>query len=191
MTKAQKILLFGGSFSPPTLAHEEIIARCLALPRFDEVWVMPSADRLDKQMAIDGPTRLQMLKAIHTTRFAATPRLKISDFELQLPPPTNTYQTLAALHAAFSGTTFWLAFGMDAYRSMPTWPHGQTLQKNLQVVLFGSSPPPPESNRFPYIQLGAAFADLSSTKVRLALQAGRPIDTMVSGPVADCLKKLV
>jgi nicotinic acid mononucleotide adenylyltransferase len=61
MTNKRKILLFGGSFSPPTLAHEAIIAACLDMKDFDEVWVMPSGDRADKVIAIQDEDRLKML----------------------------------------------------------------------------------------------------------------------------------
>src|SRR5688500_12607443 len=101
MTRRRSILVFGGSFSPPTLAHEEILRRCLSLPQFDEVWAMPSGDRLDKTIPAEDEDRLAMLEIVKTERFANNPRLHVSAFELELPQPTNTFDTLHWLRAQF------------------------------------------------------------------------------------------
>ncbi len=148
---------------------------------------MPSADRLDKRITLGSRRRIAMLNLMHATTFANNPRLKVSDFELRLPVPGSTYQTFAMLRSTFPDTTFWFAFGMDAYRSMPEWPHGLKLQQKLPMVLFGSGPLPANTARLRYIQLDDAFADMSSTRVRSTLAAGEPIDAMVSPPIAAYL----
>ena len=62
--KRSKVVVFGGSFSPPTLAHTEIIARCLAVPGVDEVWLVPSGSRTDKNIAVTAADQLAMLKIV-------------------------------------------------------------------------------------------------------------------------------
>src|SRR6185369_6587064 len=101
---AQRIILYGGSFNPPTIAHEAILQACLALPGFDEVWVMPSRTREDKEITVSDANRLQMLSILQQYAFTGESRLKISDFELKLPAPTRTARTLPALAAAYPGT---------------------------------------------------------------------------------------
>src|SRR5215813_4590567 len=91
------ILVFGGAFNPPTLAHEAIIRECLALPQFDEVWLMPSGDRLDKQISSSDHDRRHMIRLVHQHAIAQHPRLRVSDFELRRSPPTQTYETVYAL----------------------------------------------------------------------------------------------
>lgn len=187
----RSILIFGGAFDPPTLAHEAIIAACLKLRQFDEVWLMPSGDRLDKQMGSRDADRLAMLAAVHRSSFGGDHRLLISDFELSLPRPTSTYLTVRALKKAYPDATFCFVFGRDSYSSMPSWPHGQTLQRQLPMVVFTSGPGPTVAAPNVTVRTIPTRYDMtSSTKVRKALRAGDrytklPVSSAVLGYLAQ------
>ncbi len=187
MINNRKILVFGGSFSPPTLAHEAIIELCLSLPGFDEVWIMPSGDRADKNIAMSDQDRLRMMEIIKAERFDHDPRLCVSDFELGLPHPTQTYKTVHALTTRFAGTDFWFAYGVDAYKSMPDWPHGAALRRGLRMIVFGEHSIPLVDHNHMYMHFGGEYADLSSTQARSALAAGRSLDGIVSSPIQKYL----
>jgi len=182
----KRVLVFGGSFSPPTLAHEAIIAQCLGLAGFDAVWVLPSGDRADKTIAFHDADRLAMLNLLRTERFASDPRLKVMDFELALPRPTQTHQTVQALSAEFPDTEFWFVFGTDAYLSMPSWSHGRQLQDELGMVLFGRDEIP-EKERLIHLYLEEFLAGMSSTHVRSALAKRESVGHLVSEPIARYL----
>lgn len=192
MQPVMNILVFGGSFSPPTLAHEAIIARCLGLPEFDEVWLLPSGDRLDKTIALSDVDRLALLDIIVNERFEKNPRLRISSLELDLPRPTNTFATWQALRQRFPGLDFWFALGRDSYSAMPTWEHGVELRQTLSMVVFGdrTTSPPIEKN-VRYITLGPEFSDMSATQVRRALATDKSIEGLVSQPIADYLYRAI
>ena len=185
MIKRQQILIFGGGFSPPTLAHEAIVRVCLALPEFDEVWTMPSGDRLDKQVAFRDAARMDMLRLARAASFANDPRLVVSDFELKLPRPSQTYSTVEALREAFPHAEFTFVFGADSYESMPSWPRGAELQESLSMVVFGSARRNLPAN-VRYIQI-IEYADISSTQARAALAKGKSLAGMVSPAIADYL----
>ena len=185
-----KVLIFGGSFSPPTLAHEAIIKQCLLLPNFDQVWVMPSADRPDKTMAMTIQDRLQMLELIKAKNFSGDPRLHVSDFELNLSRPTQTYRTVKELEKAYPATEFCFVFGMDAYKDMPKWPHGEELRKMLRMVIFDSSKKAASlGDNVINLKLNGELGDISSTQVRQALAAGQSLEGLVSKPVANYLTR--
>ena len=185
MSTSHKVLIFGGSFSPPTVAHEAIIRACLAMPEFTETWLLPSGDRLDKEVAMSDRQRLAMLELVKKADFASDPRLVISDFELSLPRPTQTYQTVAALKERFPETDFWFVFGADSYLSMPDWPHGAELQRSLHMVVFGSLARTLPANAH-YVKIDE-YADVSSTRTRAALARGESLDGLVSPAVARYL----
>jgi nicotinate-nucleotide adenylyltransferase len=166
------ILVFGGSFNPPTLAHESIITDCLKMPQFNEVWVLPSRDRLDKTIGVSQSDRLSMLHKIKKDNFNNNKRLKISTFEFELDSPTKTYKTVAALQLKYPKTDFWFAFGEDSYKNIASWEHGTHLKKTLKVILFKR-----ESTGH------------SSTKVRQSIAQGKSIAGQVSTVVADFIKK--
>lgn len=164
--------------------------RCLGLPQFEEVWVMPSGDRRDKAIPAENHDRLAMLQIIKTESFARDPRLHISSFELGMPQPTNTFDTLRALRRQFPHDDFWFAFGRDSYVSMPAWPHGTELQQQLPMVLFGDADGKiPEQPNIIYIVLPGRFSDMSATQVRRALADGTSLTGLVSDPIARYLQR--
>ena len=169
----KSVLIFGGSFSPPTLAHEAIIAACLRLPGFDEVWLLPSADRADKSMSASQLDRLAMLQIIRDQVFASDPRLKICSIEFNLPKPASLNQTYGALRQRYPHTDFWFAFGGDAYRDMPNWPQGMRLRGELNMIIFSDQKPTlADGTRIKHLKLPKRLSDISSTHARAALRAG-------------------
>ena len=184
----RRILVLGGAFNPPTLAHEAMIARCLALPDFSEVWIMPSGDRIDKTIAsASDQQRLDMLQVVRDKVFAGDPRLMITDFELRLPRPSATHATIAALEAAYPSIQFWFVFGADSYASMPNWPQGAELQKHLtRLVLFDRGDT--RSIAHPsalHIALPHELRDISSTAARQAADPKR----YVGAPVYQYIRR--
>lgn len=187
--RKRRVIIFGGAFSPPTLAHEAIIAELLDLPQFDEVWVMPSGDRLDKDMTARDGDRLAMLRIVGE-QIQSNSRLQISDFELRMPRPSQTFQTVEALERAFPAVEFWFAYGPDSYMSMPGWPHGTELQQKLKVVIF-SSGGPAISTLCETIRLHIPdrFGDTSSTQARRLVSDGVLLKKVVSDPVARYIRE--
>ncbi len=182
-----RVLLFGGSFNPPTLAHEAIMRACLALPGFDEMWVLPSGSWAGKTIDTDDECRLQMVRLVHCEVFASDPRLRVSDFELRLPRPTRTSRTLRTLHEAYPGTDFWFACGGDSYHTMPDWPEADEFMPGLGLVVFTDTPVP-EGPRLLRLQLPADVQHDSSTEARALLARGADASHLVSRTVLDyCL----
>ena len=181
-----RVLIFGGAFNPPTLAHEAIISACVALPDFDELWLMPSGDRFDKHIANSDTDRLGMLRAVHHHTFDGHPRLAVSDFELRLPQPSATYKTKTALESMYSDTQFTFIFGRDAYVAMPSWPHGQELQTTLQMLIITSGVGPDiAAPNVRLLAIANRFQNASSTYVRQRAAEGKPFDHLVSKSVRD------
>ena len=179
----KEVIIFGGSFNPPTNAHVGVIEHCLAEPEIDEVWVMPSGDRFDKQYSTSDDQRMGMLELVKAVEFPDEDRLHISDFELQLPRPTTTCQTIGALGIAHPDTRFWFAFGADAYHSMPTWEKGLQLQRELPMYILprdGCAPPQAPNIRL----LPPVRHETSSTIAREAAAQGQPLEKIVPRAIA-------
>lgn len=185
----KKISIFGGSFNPPTTAHCEIMRRLLEQD-FDQVWVVPSGERSDKPHQAADYDRLRMLELLKEEEFNGDPRLVISDFELKLPRPSETFRTVQALHAAYSCVKFWFVFGSDSYRDMPNWEHGEELREKLNIVVVerASSPIPKADNVCP-LSIDSDLAAVSSTYVRQKVEAGEPIEGLVSAGVGRYIAK--
>lgn len=177
-----RILVFGGTFNPPTLAHQQIIARCLQLPGFDRLWVMPSNDRTDKQSEATAAQRLAMLHRVRQAFFQNEPRLRISEFEVNLNAVTRTSQTVAALHQAYPHDEFWFVFGSDSYHDMPNWTDGRRLQANLNLVIVSRGGRLPARRGIIVITL-PDHRQISSNQLRQVAGQGGDISALVSPPV--------
>ena len=184
--RKSKIVLFGGAFNPPTLAHEAIIEALLDVPQFSEVWALVSGDRIDKHMTISDEHRMRMLELATKDRFGNNVRFKISDFEINMPRPTQTYQTLIALEQAYPDAEFWFAFGADSYESILSWPNGDKLRDKLQnIVLFDRSGQQAAAHKNvirPHIS--NELKNVSSSELRRMVADGRRLDGLVNKAVA-------
>lgn len=186
----KEIAVYGGTFDPPTRAHEAIMRACLAHSTIDELWVMPSGARTDKAGMSSDALRMGLLKQLITVEFADC-RVELSDFEMKLPKPTETYRTVNALDRVYPGHRFWYVFGADSIASMPTWQCGDQLRDELHILAVPRAgyELPPETERLNYLEIGEiALAGISSSAVRYAMASGEPLDHLVSPVVAKQLQ---
>ncbi len=154
---------------------------------------MPSGNRRDKQIGgASEADRLAMLELIKATTFHNDPRLRITDFELQLPQPTQTYKTVRDLQEAHVDFNFWFALGRDAYLDMPTghWEHGAELQRGLRMIVFGGSGGSPiNAPNVRYMDIPSTFDATSSTVVRMQIAKGSDPTPHISPAVRTYIKK--
>lgn len=182
-----EIVIFGGTFDPPTLAHEAIISSCLDRPDMDEVWVMPSGSRADKPSMLSDCVRLEMLDEMHAESFDLHERLVITEFEMKLPRPTQTADTVEALNRDCPEDNFWFVFGADSYKDMPAWKAGEELRRDLNMLIVPRAgiDMPPEGGNIRHLKVDQP---ISSTIVREAILANKPIDGFVSSAIARYLE---
>ncbi len=184
----KRVLIFGGSFNPPTLAHVAIMRACLALPGFDEVWVMLSRSRADKAISVSDTDRLRMLQLVRHTDFADDSRLVISDFELKLPLPTQTCRTIRELASVYPTTEFWWALGGDSYRDMANWEQAETFINDIRVVLFTEVDMPDlDPKRVMRLHLPTEVQSMSSSEARAALASGQDVSGLISPSIIPYL----
>ncbi|HSX30845.1 MAG TPA: nicotinate-nicotinamide nucleotide adenylyltransferase [Candidatus Saccharimonadales bacterium] len=190
MNTPLQVLVFGGSFDPPTLAHEAIIRACLDLPGFDEVWAMPSGTRADKSIATSDADRLAMLQTVHSTSFGGDPRLVVTDFELRLPRPTETRVTLRELAVRYPTTGFWLVMGGDSYRNLPNWVGANEYMHDLRLVVVTEEELSiTDSDRMRQLHLPAPIQRVSSTEIRETVARGGDVSAWISPAVAEYIAR--
>lgn len=182
----KEIAVFGGSFNPPTLAHAAIIRECLARDDMDEVWVMPSGDRFDKQYDGNDLDRLNMVRLMLDEVFPDQDRLKLCEVEMDMPRPTQTWRTVKEMERQHPNNNFWYVYGTDSYHHMPDWQEGGKLQKELNLLLVGRDGD--EVPAGPNIRELNAHNELdgrSSTLAREHVAAGLPLNGWVCRSVAN------
>lgn len=190
MDSIKEIAVFGGTFDPPTKAHEAIIGACLEQPHIDEVWVMPSGQRHDKPHMSSVQTRLELVHAMTDTAFRDTV-VKVSDVELRLPQPTCTAVTYEALQQNCPDARFWFVFGADSYHDMPNWEYGEYLQRTMAMLLIDRTgfTLPRESTSIRHLPIPVFEPVISSSLVRQCVQEGVAIEDYVHPAVSAHIRQ--
>lgn len=179
----QETIIYGGAFNRPTLAHQAILQGCVdyAEPRHADVWLMPSASRVDKAISVERSERLEFCAALTRDVLSRTVRLGIETLELDRSELTETYDTVRELDAQYPDRTFTWVFGADSVATMETWVHGRWLQDNLSMLVI-NRPGTPLPNLGPRaVELAVEAGSYSSTELRRRLANGEAYDDMV-GP---------
>lgn len=112
-----KIGLYGGTFSPPHIAHvraAELFFRTVGL---DKLWVMPAGIPPHKNADKWGSAvhRLEM------SRLAFGHMAEISDYEIKKEGRSYTVETLRHLRELHPGDSIYMLVGEDMFLSLDTW----------------------------------------------------------------------
>ncbi len=178
-----EIIIYGGAFNPPTVAHALAIASLTQSFPDKPIWVMPSGERNDKPELIGEQHRLAML-GIMAVEQGWRDKVVISDFELRLPRPSNTYDTVQALRQAGVEKVGFVV-GVDSINTALDWEYGEALLRELHWILierpgYELSVVP---TSFEYVAL--PNLDVSSTEVRRRLGDGLTIGGLVVPAVEE------
>lgn len=182
----KQIIVYGGSFNPFHNGHAAIVTYCLSLPRFDEVWIMPSARRTDKPDLVNDRTRIAMLKAYVQSIQPHEQRLKVSNFEISLGAPSETIKTYKALAKLYPDTNFTFVFGADALADIYNWRGGAYLAKTLDIIVVDriSDVRPISSPKHLRAEVPEHIAGISSTAIRARVKLGASIESLVPAAIA-------
>lgn len=174
-----------------------IASQVALLPEVDEVWLMVSPENPFKQGRRMAPEtdRLEMARLA----VAGLPHVEVSDFELSLPRPSYTYDTLKALSERHPDCRFRITIGSDNWRDFAGWRYGLKIVKEFGVIVYPRPdvPLPPDFNPFAdplpegHVTLlppGIPQSPASSTAVRAALAGGRLPHTMLLPAVATYIR---
>lgn len=113
-----RIGLFGGSFDPPHTGHQALAQAGVETAGFDEVWVIP-AHPVHKQLSgcADRALRLHWLQQI----FVDSAQIRVIDWEINLPAPSPTIETLRRFRREHPDDEPWLMLGADAWHGLTAW----------------------------------------------------------------------
>ena len=174
----KKILIYGGSFSPPHVGHAITIETALRNFPCDELWLLPSPDRYDKKMTATAEERCQMLELIIQEAFndSRIP-ITISQFELENGEFHSTYATYQKLQRSYPAYDFGFLFGTDVIADLMThWRDGAKLATEAEIVAYpvarGNPLPDKLPAHFNLLDQAVVTTTISSTFIRNLLATG-------------------
>lgn len=185
-----KIGIFGGSFNPIHIGHISLARQLRQLVGLDEVWLMVSPQNPLKQQAelLNEKRRFAMANLA----LRGEEGLKASDYELHLPKPSYTWNTLQHLEKDFPQHTFTLLIGGDNWERFDRWYHANDILSRYPIVIYprrgcdiNISALPPSVQVVQTVLL-----DISSTEIRQRVQRGESIAGMVPESIEKEVIKL-
>ena len=167
--------IFGGSFNPIHNGHISLARQQKEREGLDEVWLMVSPQNPLKQSSdlLDDEARLEMARKA----LEGVEGIIASDYEMHLPKPSYTWNTLQALSQDYPEREFVLMIGGDNWDHFDRWYRSEDIKANYEIVVYTRTPG------------DAGFIDISSTDVRQRIRQHRSIRKLVPPAVADIIKE--
>jgi nicotinate-nucleotide adenylyltransferase len=184
-----KVMLFGGSFNPPHLGHQQMVKSVLEMGLVDQIWYLPVGKHDFDKNVVAADRRLEMLELILPKAGEEFfNQIKIEDCEIRYFQTSYTATTLDYLSARYPQHQFSFLMGSDNLAKFHLWYDQlgrdyQYLLDNYPTYIYprvGFPLEPLYKNMIPLSQLEAVA--VSSTQVREALANG--------GKEADLVKLL-
>ena len=168
--------IFGGSFNPIHKGHISLARQLRQKAELDEVWLMVSPQNPLKASAdlLDDEIRMQMARLA----VEGEEGIIASDYEMHLPKPSYTWNTLQALNKDYPDREFVLMIGGDNWQLFDKWYHADDIRKNYQIIVY------PRRGFEGGID-GLDLIDISSTEIRERIKAGKGIKRLVPKAVAE------
>jgi len=132
-----KICVFGGTFDPLHLGHENIIHKLLK--RFSKLIIVPSKQSPGKN-SYPLANEFDRLKMISLCDFTKNSNCIISDYELRSnKQPSYTIDTIRYIRNKFKDTDIYLAIGLDQLNNLNTWYKIDALLQIVKLICFNRS----------------------------------------------------
>ncbi|MHB1307128.1 MAG: nicotinate (nicotinamide) nucleotide adenylyltransferase [Limisphaerales bacterium] len=180
--------LFGGSFNPVHLGHLLVAQAALEELDLDRLFFIPAARSPFKPGQVLAPpaARVRLLRLA----LAGWKRCEVDTQELGRGGISYTIDTARDLARRFPGAELFWLIGADHLPTLPTWREAESLAELLEFVVVprpgpSSEAPPPS---FRVRSLTGFPAAISASEIRARIQAGKPVDLLVTPAVAEAIR---
>lgn len=181
--------IFGGSFNPIHNGHIALARQLKQLAGLDEVWLMVSPQNPLKRGSdlLDDGLRYQMARiALHGEE-----GIIASNYELHLPTPSYTWNTLQRLKEDFPNDTFTLLIGGDNWALFPRWYRAEDIVREHRIIVYPRRGSAIDREQLPAnVQVvETPLLDISSTEIREQVKAGKSIRGMVPRQIEGLIRR--
>lgn len=170
----KKYGFFGGSFNPPTIAHERLAEEIADKFKLDKVYFVPVGNYYKKIDLIDENKRFNMLKSIKNDK------IDVLDIELNSKKKLLAVDAFELINEDFSSSENYFILGGDNLEKLPTWKNAtKCLNNNIIAIQRGKNLASIiaenkllEENKNRIFEFNAnEFYNYSSTEVREAIKS--------------------
>ena len=188
-----RIVIFGGTFNPPTRAHLDIATEALYYLDAEKVLFVPVSDLYKKDDVEISYHRVNMLNlAIGNFR-----RLEIDFTEVDSVKLTYTYETVEKIKSQYQDKELFLLIGADNLEDFKNWKNQRSIMENCSLLVVNrnnsSIDEIIESNEIltefkdKVIEAPIEEIEISSTEVRNRIASGEleGLENLVDKEVID------
>lgn len=188
-----RIVIFGGTFNPPTRAHLDIATEALYYLDAEKVLFVPVSDLYKKDDVEISYHRVNMLNlAIGNFR-----RLEIDFTEVDSVKLTYTYETVEKIKSQYQDKELFLLIGADNLEDFKNWKNQRSIMENCSLLVVNrnnsSIDETIESNEIltefkdKIIEAPIEEIEISSTEVRNRIASGEleGLENLVDKEVID------
>ena len=126
-----KIAIYGGTFDPVHIGHEEIIKKALKLD-IDLLIVVPAfLNPFKKKFCAPPKLRLKWLKKV----ISKYKNVKLCDYEIRNKRSTYTIETVKYLKKRYKPKKIYLIIGADNLKDLHKWYKFKKLKKEVEFVV--------------------------------------------------------
>jgi len=211
----KRIGLFGGTFNPIHLGHLRTAVEVGEKLNLDSVYLIPSAlpPHKDSHALISAEDRLAMARIA----VEGSGLFQVSDVELRRSGPSYTIDTVRHFKSRFGDAALFWIVGSDAFLELDTWKDYQALLDEIAFVVM-TRPGFPDgenlrdamdvfirskisggyrseasgyfhSEKKPILPVRVSLIEISSSRMRELIRAGRSIDFMAPEKVLAFIKE--
>lgn len=181
--------ILGGSFNPVHIGHLMLASYMQQFGGLDEVWLTLSPLnplKADSTELIPDLMRLKMLEIA----IGSTKGLQVCDYELSMPRPSYTINTLRYLAKRYPRHTFKLIIGSDNWKIFDQWKDHEAILSDFGVIVYPRPGYPVGTIYEDGVDVvNAPMADLSSTFLRKAIAKGKDMNYFLPHGVFDYIKQ--
>lgn len=127
------IAIFGGSFDPPHIGHEQIVIKALSTLDIDKLIVVPTyLNPFKSKFYLEANVRFMLLKKL----FEDEKKVKVSSFEVKQMKKVSSFETVKYLKQKYEAKTIYLIIGADNVNSLHLWYNFKELKDLVKFVVF-------------------------------------------------------
>jgi len=132
-THKENIVVVGGSFNPPTIAHLHIASIAKDFTKAKKCIFLPVGDNYNKKGMISSKHRLMMLQSVIGTKSGDC----IETYEIECTLTPTTYQSLSFIkHKYGKENTYYFVMGSDNLKEVSGWENATELLDAFYLLTF-------------------------------------------------------
>lgn len=192
----ERILVFGGTFDPPTMAHTLIAATAANALGVDQtLWVPNQISPWKQGEPLTPPEhRIAMINAAIVGHL----QMSVCTLETDIPGPSYTFETLATLRRGAPTAQLWFLCGADVLSGLPSFKNALDIVSHVRIAAFDRPGYPAVEQvvrTLPSLWQAAIDpivtptpVDISSTEIRRRLQGGISVSGFITESIENYIK---